>query len=414
MNHITVALEAMNNDLSRIRIHVTGMAPISKGGRTRYQRLRFAAGTIPTKDWDTRMKRPSAAYSRRDGGMLHRSIDLTYLNVQRAYLEAPRKTAEAIRDRYNELLGIKRIEERGSTLLYDVVEGWVAKRAMADHTIHTYIGFNRKVDEYQRRSKVCIDLATVEQSVLVEFLNWVQGTKGLAHNSMASVQKLLNKALHEVRASGVNTCPKLREFGYKTPKKDVLDWLDLAKVISFQPRSAKEARAQTMLVAMALSSVRISDLWKHLGSIRSRSGCLCSDFVVSKNAGRHAVSVSPIVFEPVRVLLARNGQPHRISEIHVRRSIKDLVQAVGIEKHIEVHSLRRSFVSLFLSLGVVPDHLLARVFTGHRMAGEKSVFHAYNHASMVTAQRTVIQMLRLVDRKQTAGIELLSPAVCDF
>jgi hypothetical protein len=98
----------------------------------------------------------------------------------------------------------------------------------------------------------------------------------------------------------------------------------------------------------------------------------------------------------------------------VRRSIKDLVQAVGIEKHIEVHSLRRSFVSLFLSLGVVPDHLLARVFTGHRMAGEKSVFHAYNHASMVTAQRTVIQMLRLVDRKQTAGIELLSPAVCDF
>lgn len=412
MNHITVALEALDAELSRIRIHVHGLAPIVGNGKVRYQRLRFTVGCIPTKDWNRHINRPSVAYSRRDGGVLHRAIDLTYLNVQRAYLEAPQKTADAVRDRYQELLGVKRIEDQKSTLLTDVILGWIAKRAVAEHTIHTYIGFLRKVEEYQRRTRLAIDLAQVEPSDLIDFLQAVQQHGRLSHNSMASVQKLLNKALNEVRAAGVQTCPKVRLFQYKTPKKEVLDWGDIAKVLAYEPRSPKEASAQTILVAMALSSVRISDLWNHLGSIKLRSGVLCSEFTVAKNRDRHPVSVSPIVFQPVWNLLQRNGMPQRISEIHVRRCIRDLVRSVGLDKDIEVHSLRRSFVSLFLGLGVVPDHLLARVFTGHRMAGEKSVFHAYNHASMVTAQRTVIQLLRMVDQKQTAGIELLSPEIC--
>lgn len=411
MNNITVVLEELDARHSRVRVLVNGLSPILSNGKTRYQRLRFTAGTITTKDWDERINRPSGAYSKRDGGVLHRSIDLLCLNVQRAYMESPVKTASAVRERYEELIGRKRVEEQASTMLLDVVRGWVVRQDMADHTIHTYIGFGRKVEEYQHRSKVVLDLAKVATKDLVDFLKWVQHTYMLAHNSMASIQKLLNKALNEMRARGCQTCPKVKLYGYTTPKKEVLDWSDMAKIIAYEPRTRTEANAQTLCVAMALSSVRISDIWLHLGSIQKRSGILCSDFVVTKNAKRHPVTVSPIVYEPVRALLERNGMPPYISEIHVRRSIKALLLAVGISKQVPVHSLRRSFVSMWVVL--VPDFLLARVHTGHRMTGERSIFFSYDHSSLVQAQHGILRALSAVDPQHTGGIKLLSKEVFD-
>lgn len=412
MSNLTIALERKDDTTSTVKVYVTGLSPVMVGGKLKYQRLRFNAGVITTKDWDSRVGRPSAAFSRRDGGTLQRSIDLTCLNVQRAYLEVAVKTAKAVRERYDELLGKKRQVETKSTMLTDLVDGWIAKGGVSDHTRHTYIGFGRKVREYERSIGSRIDLSRASTEELEELLHWIRRAFKLASNSMASHQKFLNKALNEVRNSGVTGLSKnIKLFGFSTPKKDILDWADLAKIVSYQPQSRTEANAQTLLVAICLSSVRISDVWLHLRTIKKR-GVLCSDFIVTKNSGRHPVSVSPIVFEPVRLLIDRNGLPPHVSEIHIRRSIKALVSAVGINKNIEVHSLRRSFVSLFLSLGLIPDFLLARVFTGHRMMGEKSIFHAYNHSSMTIAQRTIIELLRRVDPKLTGGLELLSNEVC--
>jgi hypothetical protein len=412
MNNISVVLEKIDAHQSRVRVVVSGLSPVLSNGKVRYRRLRFTAGTIQTKDWDSLINRPSAAHSKKDGGVLHRSIDLLCLNVQRAYIESQPKTAEAVKERYEELIGRKRVEEPASTLLLEVARGWVAKREVADHTIHTYIGLVRKVEEYERSSRVRLDLGKVAAKDLIDFLRWVHQSYTLAPNTMASCQKLINKALNEVRQHGISTCPKVKLYAYSTPKKEVLDWADLERICRYQPKSRTEANAQTLCVAIALSSVRISDVWLHVLSIKKRSGVLCSEFIITKNSHRHPVSVSPIIFEPVRLLLERNGMPQHISEMHLRRSIKALVRAAGVEKNVEVHSLRRSFVSLFLSIGVVPDHLLARVFTGHQMAGERTIFHNYNHASMLTAQLTVIKLLQMVDSKQTSGLALLSPEVC--
>ena len=414
MSNITIAAERKDERLSSIRVYVNGLAPVQLGTKVKYQRLRLNAGTIPTRDWDHRISRPSAAYSRRDGGMLQRAIDLICLNAQRAYLECPTKTAKAVRGRYDELLGKSRQIERKSTFLLDLVNGWITRGGKSDHTHHTYLGFARKVEEYERKWRTRIDLATARTEDLEALLQWVRKRYKLAMNTMATQQKFMNKALNEVRATGTVTCPNVKHWSFTTPKKEILDWSDLAKLVDYQPRTRTEASAQTLLVAICLSSVRISDVWLHLRSIQMRNGVLCSDFIVTKNSARHPVSVSPIVFEPVRCLLLRNGMPEHVSEIHIRRSVKALLQAAGISKHIEVHSLRRSFVSLFLSLGLIPDHLLARVFTGHSMTGEKSIFHAYNHASMLTAQKTVIQLLRMVDAKQTSGLRLLSAEICEW
>ncbi len=412
MSNLTITLEEQDERTSTVKIYVNGLAPIRAGGRVKYQRLRLNAGVIPTRDWDHRMGRPSAAFSRRDGGTLHRTIDLTCLNVQRAYMECPVKTAKAVRARYDELLGRKHQVAHTSTFLLDIVEGWIRKGEMSNHTQHTYSGFARKVEDHERRSRAKLDLSVVTTQELEAFLQWIRKSYKLASNTMATQQKFVNKALNEVRGSGVPVCKNVKVYGFTTPKKDILDWEDLAKICTYVPKSRTEANAQTLLVAICLSSVRISDIWLHLRSIEKRSGVLCSDFIVTKNASKHPVNVSPIVFEPVRLLLERNGTPPHVSEIHVRRSIKALLAAVGITKHVQVHSLRRSFVSLSLSLGLIPDHLLARVFTGHRMVGEKSIFHSYNHASMGVAQKTVIALLRMIDPKQTGGLQLLSEEVC--
>lgn len=413
MNNISVAVERKDEQSSIIKIYVNGMAPVEGKGKVKYQRLRLNAGTIPTKDWDFRAGRPSASFSKRDGGTLHRSIDLKCLYVQRAYLECLTKTAEAVRDRYDELLGLKRQIARTSTFLLDIVRGWINRGDKSAHTLSTYVVFSRKVEDYERKHATKVDLAKATTEGLLAFLLWSMSTYRLAPNTMASMQKMVNMALNEVRSADVSVCKNVKLYAFRTPKKDVLEWSEIARVINHTPKSRTEANAQTILVALCLSGARISDTWLLLKTISMRGGVLCSDFTCTKNADRHPVAVSPIIFEPVRSLLEKNGIPEHISDKHIRISIKKLLVAVGIEKSIEVHSLRRSFVSLFLSLGVVPDHLLARCFSGHAMSsGAKSIFHAYNHATMTTAQRTVIQLLRMVPENQTGGIRLLSEEVC--
>lgn len=414
MNNITVTIEEQDERLSRVRIYVNGLAPMQVGGKVKYQRLRLNAGSIPTKDWDQRIGRPSMAFSKRDGGVLHRSIDMMSLNAQRAYMEAPKKTAEAVRRRYDELLGRETLVERKSTLLADIVAGWRKRDDRNSHTIHTYTVFQRKVEAYERKTRTVLDLERMTTEDLEAFLRWVQKSYGLAPNTMASTQKFVNMALNELRGSGVHVSKAVKLYGFQTPRKDVLEWAELARIIAYEPKSRTEANGQTLLTALCLSGARISDTWLLLGSITRRNNVLSAEYVCTKNADRHPVTVSPIVFEAVRAVIAKNGMPPHCSEKHIRTMVKDIVRAAGVEKAIEVHSLRRSFVSLLLSLTVVPDHLLARCFTGHVMTSSstRGMFHSYDHSTMASAHRAVIQALRMVPARRTAGVKLLSRAVC--
>ncbi|QQR86883.1 MAG: hypothetical protein IPJ76_01265 [Flavobacteriales bacterium] len=405
--------------MAMVKVYLNGLSPIREGNRMKYQRLRFNAGMIPAKNWDPILCRPSAAFSKRDGGTLHRSIDFICLNLQRAYAETPMKTAAAVRKRYDELLGKGVLVQRKSTLLLDVVEGWRKRDDRDAHTIHTYTVFGRKVEEYERNQGTRLDLADLTADDLVRFLKWVQSTYSLSPNTMATQNKFVNMALREMRDHGVAVPKSVKMHSFVTPKVEVLDWNEVARIQACEPDSRTEVTAKLILIGLLTSGVRISDTYLYFRSMAKRNGILCADFICSKNAKRHPVTVGPIVFEPVRALLQQYGEPARISEKHIRSSTKDFVQKAGIQKAIQVHSLRRSFVSNFLALGI-HDHLLMKCNTGHVLKGElgggggRGMLHSYNHGGMTIAQRTMIQMLRLVDQKQTAGIELLSPAVCDF
>ncbi len=325
MNILNVALESRENGMAIVKIYLNGLAPVLEGTKRVYKRLRFNAGVIPPKHWDPILSRPTAAYSKRDGGTLHRSIDYICLNLQRAYAESPIKTADAVRKRYDELLGKGVLAQRKSTFLLDLVEGWRTRDDREAHTINTYTVFGRKVAEYERKQGTRIDLANATKEDLVRFLKWIHSTYQLSSNTMATQNKFLNMGLREVRDSGVAVSQNIKLHSFSTPKKEVLDWAEVAQVLACVPESQTEVTAKMILVGLLMSGVRISDTYLFFRSIAKRNGILCGDLICTKNAKRHPVTIGPIVFEPIRSLLERYGEPARISEKHIRSSTKDFL-----------------------------------------------------------------------------------------
>lgn len=416
MYNVNVALEERDETTSTVKICLYGLAPIQVGAKVKYQRVRLNAGVIPTRYWDQTISRPAQAFSKQDGGALHRTIDFMCLTLQRAYIESLHKTALAVRTKYDELMGKGKVIQQKSTLLLDIVRAWEERDDRSAHTIHTYTVFRRKVEEYERRKKLRIDLAKASTAELEGFLKWIQTTYGLAGNTMATQSKFVGMALNELRNEGMTVPKNVRLFTFKTPKKEILEWDELARVINYQPTNRTETNAQTILVGLCLSGVRISDTWQFFGSIAKRGGILCADFIQTKNSGRHPVSVSPIVYEPVRLLIARHGLPYHISEKHIRVSTKDLLCAVGVTRPVQVHTFRRGFVSLMLGASVA-DWAIAKSSTGHIASASGrglGMLHSYNHGSMTIAHKAIIAALRMLDPRQTGGIVLLSDEVCSL
>ena len=146
-----------------------------------------------------------------------------------------------------------------------------------------------------------------------------------------------------------------------TGPKEILDRSDLKKVIDFEAKGRLMQDAQTICIAMALTSIRISDLDRLFDNIALRSGVYCSQFKCSKHPNPE---VAPIIFSPVQKLIQRNGMPKKRHENITREAVQSLIKLSGVNKHVELHSLRRSFVSNFLSLGVVPDYSIGPCFHG--------------------------------------------------
>jgi hypothetical protein len=284
----------------------------------------------------------------------------------------------------------------GGSMLSDMVARWVEGGKAS--TAKQYKSFATML----LRRGCDVDMAQATDADMVRVLGAL--SKGLAPNTAWSRQKLLNKAIREANKAG-RSLATLHAAKLRTATgKEVLSWGELAVLLMYRPLSPSEADYKTIAVGMALTGCRIGDLWQMLGSIQERDGVRCALFKCNKPPHRE---VSPIVFAPFGECLEKYGIPWQRAEQKVRVGVQGVVRAAGIAKHIELHSLRRSFITNFLSLGVVPEHLLAKVFTGHSMGGELRIFHGYDRATFGTHQRTVMQLLRIVEEARTGGVRLL-------
>ncbi|HEY0976112.1 MAG TPA: hypothetical protein VGE21_01470 [Flavobacteriales bacterium] len=408
MAKINVNVEQKHGKNS-VRLTVTGFAPIEVEGKLKYERLSYSLGTIDVDGWDEVISRPTREHSKKDGGMLHRSIDRTCSLLERAFVESPEKTMTAVRSRYEDLAGLKTIKVvKASLNAVAIVRAW-ENEAENYNTMRSYRVFASKLEEYQKKKAAILDLDKMKQGDLLNLMEWLAKRDGINSNSQGTQRKHINKLVNQVRKKhGLSHLMPIEGFRFRTTPKEVLDWSDVRRIVDHTPATKSEADYRVLCLLYLLTSIRISDTWQCLKAIEVRNNILCSTFRTTKGD----VEVSPIIFEPLRVALEANGGEvaYRTEQL-IRRGIAKLLAKLELP-NVQVHSMRRSFVGNFLFLGL-SDHSLAKVFTSHSMnSGDSKIFHSYNHSSLAVAQRSILNQLRNVPLSETCGVELLSDKVC--
>lgn len=238
----------------------------------------------------------------------------------------------------------------------------------------------------------------------------------LQENTMWGQQKYLNRAINYARdEKGVEMKVKSKSKYRLTPADtDYLDWQDLSNLIKFKIKADREDTrqrledARTNIMTYCLTSIRISDTWKFYDSVKVRNGILCASFRCTKPP--HPL-VMPIVWKPLKRQLEISGVPKHRAESNIRTDINDLLDLVGIDKHISPHCGRRSFITNFLQAAPeIPDRIICSVFTGHSLSGassDRKVFEGYNQARVSADQTLFLRLIKKVDRSLTGGIDLI-------
>lgn len=316
-------------------------------------------------------------------GEYQRALDL--------HAEDPTVTAKELCER------LKTGAKASGESLWDLVASW-EREAKTKGTASQYRHTLRRLKEHGD-----LDLRSASDKDFEDLLKEL--SKGRRPNTAWNYQKVLNKAIRYSNKRMGRKMETLALVRLETAKDEVvLTWEDLRKIMDFEPASKAEGKVMCAVVGMALTGIRIGDLLSLCGTVDIRDGILCSRFHCSKPPH---LEVSPIIFKPFSELMEQYGLPIYMDRKYLRIAVRTLTDKI-CGKKVKLHSLRRSFITNFLSLGVIPEHLLARVFTGHSLgSGEAKVFHGYNHATLGTAQKTILRLLDLVPPEQTGGVELL-------
>ena len=399
----------------RLSYLVQGFVQQQVDGTVKYDRLRISAGeTIDELEWDFRSQRPMQTYSARDRYHLHHKLDRHCGWLHQAYVttDPAQRTTAAVKAAYHQLAGTvkkktiipsgKQKKQNNSTLLTDMVDQWVNECKTG--TANLYNAFGQKVKDfeaYNHNRKV--DLAKFDQTTYEYFIAFCQTKLELNQPALWNVQKHLNKAIRQAKKKGIPTTAfPSSQIKYQAPTKDYLDWGEYKLLIDHKPTSPKMRNTQAIVCLMMFTGIRISDLHNLVDNIKEREGMIVSQFRCTKSPSPEVMPVLPL---PTHRFLK---QDIRIgSEQHLRKDIKQLMQEVGIDKHIQPHSLRRSWISNLLILGSIPEYLIAKVYTGHQMGKQQSIFQGYNQAGLVKQAKLISKMLHNVDPSETAGIKLI-------
>jgi integrase len=339
--------------------------------------------SLKPSEWDkkaSRIRFGAPLYAERNA-----AIERELHRAKKMALEHPHLSARALKERLS-----LPIPKADSYSLADMIQGWI-DASTAKGTVAGYAHFKRILpDDLDLRHATDHDVQAFFQRIPYP-----------SKETRWTYQKHLNKAIRQANKKLGRNLSTIT--GLKVPKSqgEILEWSEIRRLLDYTPKDNSEARYQTIAAALVLTGIRIGDLHSLLGTLDIRGGILCAHFHCQKPPH---TEVSPIIFPALERLLVQHGIPTNRDLKEIRDGIRGVVMAAGVSKYIRPHDLRHSFVTNFLDLGVVPEHLLARVFTGHRITGQSKVFHGYNRADLSRAQKTVVRLLELVEGEQTCGV----------
>lgn len=382
-------------------------------GKTKYARLRISTGlTIDPTLWDGERGRPSPAYSLADQFRLEQAVQaqVMKLNVARSRAnEEGEVTPERVKEIFQDLNGAKKAAPVAAVdcKLIDMVKELQGK-AQSDLTAASYGAFLKKVEAFDHK----IRMSQLTETWRERFFNWIRVNHKLKPNSMWTQAKHLNACINEAKARRMNVrIDTSHPFALSTPQTDYLDWSDLNRLVRFEPKTDKLKEIKTIVLAMAFTSARISDLWKVFDTISVRNGVLSAAFHTKKKCGDSNPYVMPVILKPLKDQIEAHGVPKKRSEDGIRVGIRELLEAAGITKGsiIGPHDLRRSFITNFIGLGVFSEILIARIFTGHQLAsnGDLKVMAGYDQADITAKQKTFLKLLGTLDVNDTGGLRLM-------
>lgn len=382
------------------------------GNSKKYSYLRLNTGKrINAIHWDKKHGRPTQEFSLRDNLRLHHFLDeqekLMSRSIQ-SLVESPFSieiTPKTVREAFLKKSG--KVKTRiVKVSVPDDIEHFVRYGRLKELTLRNYRGLVHRLREYERFSGNPMVWHTFTQREFDGFLDYIDGMN-YAENSKWGFQKRLVASFNRAKKNGL-VPPSVfleKRFKFETPNKPYLNWEQIALVLAFEPSTPMLKAAKTHFIVLAFSGVRYSDLERLYLNYEEGTAFNFSTFQLVK-------SPSPEVFLPALLPVKEQlkaGMPRMMSNPVLNVQLKALCAQVlpyEIAKEVTCHQLRRSFITNFLSLAVIPEHVIA-MLTGHSLRRESRVFHSYNKISLFENTQVFIRLLTAVRPEQTAGIRLV-------
>lgn len=376
------------------------------------QYLRLNTGKkINPKHWDKKASRPTVEFSIKDKLKLHQFLDQQEQLMSQAIqllVESPFEveiTPQKVKSVFLKKAGKLRTRVVKVSVIEDI-EQFIATSDLKDLTTKNYNGLVHQLRNFERVNNRTLYWHEFNQKVFDSFLDFL-ASQNYKASTLWGFQKRLIACFNRAKKRELIP-PSLfleKRFKYKTPDKSHLNWEQVAAVLNYTCETEALRETQVHFAVLALTGVRYSDLEKFYLNYEPGSAFGFSSFHVTKHP-------SPEILVPALLPIKRalkDSIPKVPSNPQLNVKLKALcaqVMPYSVAKEVTCHSLRRSFITNFLSLSIIPEHVLAKL-TGHALSRERRVFHSYNKISLYENAQVFVRLVSTIDTKQTGGLRLV-------
>lgn len=378
----------------------------------KYSYLRINIGRrINPANWDKQQGRPTLSYSIKDHLRLHHYIEEQQRLMQNAIQNLldtpsiPYLTTQLIKKEYEKRIGKVKSHKISVAVTEDIAD-YIQNGNERELTRTNYGGLLNQLKEFERLRNAKLYWHEFNQVIFDEFLDFLS-KNNYKPTTLWGYQKRLLASFN--RAKKRNLIPANIEiekrFKYKTPHKGYLNWEQVAKVLAYKPQNEAMRSAHVHFTVLVLTGIRYNDLWCFYANYERGTAFDFSHFELSKTPNPEVLVPALL---PIRKVM-QEGIPSVPSNSNLNHRLKVLCAQVlpqQVAEHVTCHTLRRSFITNFLSLAIIPEHVIA-MLTGHTIGGQHRVFYSYNKVTLFENAQVFVRLVSSVAVQHTGGLRLV-------